>query len=137
MDNLYLWIGLGITLIIVATILLSVKTSKKRAREVEELNQHFPENNEQSVTVENMRGRLRRSKRADAIIAAREEEKVAQDAAKEKEETVEDSTADSSELVEETHSEDSTEDADKPGRYRRSIFHPDHLKKDQDETKTE
>lgn len=136
MDNLYLWIGLGITLTTVVTILLVVKTSKRRAREVEELNQHFPQTNENSVTVESMRGRLRRSQRIDAVLVTQGDEKTVQDQ-KQKEELVNSSNVESSESVKESGLEDSADDADKSGRYRRSIFHPDHLKKDQDDTKAE
>lgn len=140
MDKFTIWIILGITLVLIAIVYFSIRTGKRRAREVEELNTHFPESTNQPLTVEKMRGKLNRSQKADSGIEAGLGRETKTDISKEE------FAGAKEEVVEESHDEtpainsdqvEQVEDLEKPVRYKRSIFHPDHLKKESDESRSE
>lgn len=139
LENLYLWIGLASAAIILAIIYFSVQTSKKRAREVEELYQHFPEKKDPPVTVENMREKLRRVQKEEDDTESKVNRKN-EGSTQENREKENNTDAEIQQEIKETEqiiAEDGEDDGEKPERYRRSIFHPDHLKTEENESKNE
>lgn len=137
MENLYLWVGLGLVVGLIAIISISVKTGKRRAREVEELNQHFPEAINEPLTVDKMRRRRRPSQKADSVVETGLENDVETNTGEEAQVEVSHEPHTKAIDPEQGGQDEQADDLKRPVRYKRSIFHPDHLKKEENDSKPE